>query len=78
MTLDDVRELVQKTREQGLQIQSHYKRLEQEYSDWEDQINEIEKIILQMQEDSGITKQEIYEPPKSNLDNTLEDLGLDI
>lgn len=76
MTLDDVRALVRETRERGLQIQSHYKRLEQEYSDWEDQIVEIEKIIQQLQDDTGVTKEEIYEKPKSSLDSVLEEIGI--
>lgn len=82
MTLDDVRALVREVRERGLQIQSHYKRLEEEYSNWEDQVYEVEKIITQMQDDTGTTKEEIYEPPvvekvkKTN--SVLEDLGIDI
>lgn len=77
MTLDDVRKLIAENRERGLQIQSHYKKLEQEYSDWEDQINEIEKIILQMQEDTGINREEII-TPISQTNSILEDLGIDI
>lgn len=76
MTLDDVRALVHETRERGLQIQSHYKRLEQEYADWEDQILEVEKIIQQLQDDTGVTKEEIYEKPKSSLDSILEEIGI--
>ena len=63
MTVDDIRELVKNTREVGLQIQSNYKRLEQEYSDWEDRVNELNKIIQQAEDDAGITKEEIYSKP---------------
>ena len=71
MTLDDVRAEMKRVRERGLQIISNYKRLEQEYSDWEDEIVKIDKIITQMQEDMGLNKQEIIEE-KSLLDELLE------
>lgn len=77
MTLDDVRALVRTVREEGLRIQSHYKRLEEEYSNWEDQIVEVENIISQMQEDTGITREEII-TPQSKTESVLEDLGIDI
>lgn len=72
MTLDDVRELIKEVRAQGLQIQSHYKRLEQEYSDWEDRVNELDKIIYQAELDTGLTKEEIYKQP-----NELDDINID-
>lgn len=59
MNLDDVRALVREVRAEGLKIQSHYKRLEQEYSDWEDRINELDKIISRAEDDTGLTKKEI-------------------
>ena len=65
MTLDDVRAMVQEVREEGLTIQRHYKRLEQEYSDWEDRVNELEKIIAQAEDDTGLTKEEIVTPPSA-------------
>lgn len=71
MTLEDVRELVRKVREDGLQIQRHYKRLEQEYSDWEDRVVYVEKVISQMEDDSGISREEIY-APSSVLDDILD------
>lgn len=76
MTLDDVRELVKEVRAEGLQIQSHYKRLEQEYSDWEDRVRDLEKIIAQAEEDTGLSKQEIIAVP-SPLGDIFDDLGID-
>ena len=74
MTLDDVRALVRESREEGLRIQSHYKRLEEEYSNWEDQINEIENIITQMQEDTGIKREEIIIPASEEKTSLLDEL----
>lgn len=62
MTIDDVRAMVKTLREEGLQIQSHYKRLEQEYSDWEDRLYALDKIISQAEEETGLTKEQIIEP----------------
>jgi predicted nuclease with TOPRIM domain len=71
MTLDDVRNLIKEVRSEGLQIQSHYKRLELEYSDWEDRVNELEKIIYQAELDTGLTKEEIYKEPNEFADDIL-------
>lgn len=62
MTLDDVRAMVKALRQEGLQIQSHYKRLEQEYSDWEDRLYALDIIISQAEEETGLTKEQIMEP----------------
>jgi predicted nuclease with TOPRIM domain len=76
MTLDDVRELVKEVRAEGLQIQSHYKRLEKEYSDWEDRVRDLENIIAQAEEDTGLSKEEIITTP-SPLEDIFDDLGID-
>jgi predicted nuclease with TOPRIM domain len=59
MSLDDVRALVHSVREEGLRIQRHYKKLEEEYSDWEDRVWKLDKILLEMEEKTGLSKQEI-------------------
>lgn len=74
MTLDEVRNLVKEVRQQGLQIQSHYKRLEQEYSDWEDRVNNLDKILIQAEDEFGLTKKEIINPTDPMLDGLPEDL----
>lgn len=71
MTLDDVRDLIKEVRAEGLRIQSHYKRLELEYSDWEDRVNELEKVIYQAELDTGLTKEEIYKAPNEFADDIL-------
>ena len=73
MTLDELRSMVQEVREEGLKIQRHYKRLEQEYSDWENRVNEIENIVYQAELDTGITKEEIMSPMP--IDNPFDMLG---
>lgn len=82
MTLDDVRALVREVRERGLQIQSHYKHIEKLYEEWEDDMVKVEKLVDQLREDSGLTKEEIYEPPivekKKKVNSVFEDLGIDI
>ena len=77
MTLDDVRKLVKEVREEGLKIQSHYKRLEQEYSDWEDRVYELDKILSRAEEDTGISKEEIYREPTELDDVDLSSLEED-
>ncbi len=72
MTLDDVRALIKEVRNEGLRIQSHYKRLNEEYSDWEDRVNELEKIIYQAEIDTGLTKEEIYKEPNEFADELGE------
>lgn len=77
MTLDDVRAEIAKVREEGLKIQSHYKHLEQLYSDWEDSLVRVERMIDQVKEDTGLDREEIIKPvPKS--ESILDELGIDI
>jgi predicted nuclease with TOPRIM domain len=73
MTLDDVRALVRKLHKEGLQIQSHYKRLDKEYSDWEDRLNELDKIISQAEDETGLSKQQIMEP-ENPFDSLLDEV----
>lgn len=66
MTLDELRDTIRVVKEEGRKIQLHYKRLEQEYSDWEDRVRDIEEAIAQAEEDTGITKEEIYNGASSD------------
>ena len=59
LNLDDVRALVRKAHEEGLRIQSHYKRLEQEYSDWEDRIIALDKLLSDAEEQFNLPREEI-------------------
>jgi predicted nuclease with TOPRIM domain len=60
-TLDDVRAAVQEVMNEGRKIISHFKRLEKEYSDWEDRFNQLNKAIEELENNAGLNKQEILE-----------------
>lgn len=59
MTLDDVRALVKNVRAEGLKIQSHYKKLELYYSEWEDNLKLVDDAVNELCDRTGITKEEI-------------------
>lgn len=61
LSLAELRAEVQAVREEGLKIQSHYKRLEKEYSDWEDRFYALEKAVDEAETITGLNKQDIYE-----------------
>lgn len=73
MNLDDVRALVREVREEGLRIQRHYKRLEEEYSDWEDRVWALDKRLLELEEETGLKKTEITGEEKEYPDIDLGD-----
>lgn len=75
MTLDDVRAEIHKVREAGLKIQSHYKHLEKLYEEWEDDLIKVERMIDQVRDDTGLSREEIIAPVKPQ-DDILEDLGI--
>lgn len=75
MTLDDVRAEVAKVREAGLKIQSHYRHLEKLYEEWEDDLIKVERMIDQVRDDTGLSREEIIIPEKPQ-DDILEDLGI--
>jgi len=60
-TIDDLKAGIDRVREEGRKIISHFNRLEREYSDWEERVLELENAIQQAQEDAGLTKEEIVQ-----------------
>lgn len=60
-TLDDLKAAVAAHREEGKRLIRHLKRIEEEYSDWEDRTVQIENAIAQAELDTGLTKEEILE-----------------
>lgn len=60
-TLDDLKAAIAAHREAGKKIINHFKRLESEYSDWEDRLIEIEAAIEEAEKITGIKKEEILE-----------------
>lgn len=75
-TVDDLKVGIAKLWEDGKKIASHYKRLEKEYDDWQDRLYEIEKLIAQAEEDTGLTKEEIIAPTRE-VDEFLDELGIE-
>jgi len=71
-TLDDVRAAVRQLHEEGKRIQSHYKRLDQEYSDWEDRLNALDVAIHEAELETGLKREEIINPMSNEL---TDDLG---
>ena len=67
MTLQELRIHIEEVKNVGLQIQSHYKKLEKEYSDWEDDFNRIQNRIDELKEENGLTEKEILEDPWDNI-----------
>lgn len=65
--LSDLRKRIQKHKEDGAKIISHFKKLEEYYSDWEDRLLELDKAISEAESTLGLTKQEVVEY------NALED-----
>lgn len=59
LDLETIRQQVRSLHEEGKRIQSHYRRLEKEYSDWEDRLNELDKTIHTAEKQHGLTKEEI-------------------
>lgn len=77
LSLDEVRAEVKAAREQGLRIQSHYKKLEKEYSDWEDRINKLDILLNQAEDEFGLTKKEILTNPTPFGDIILDGIEFD-
>ena len=57
--LRELRKEILAHKEEGKKIISHFKKLEEYYSDWEDRFNTIEKKITQAEEDHGLTRDEV-------------------
>ena len=71
LTLDEVRAMVRQLRDEGLKIQSHYKRLDQEYGDWEDRLNALDQAISQAEIDTGLKREEIIDHKHNELTDEL-------
>lgn len=73
-TTEDLREGWQRLRERLEQTRSHIDRMLREYGTLEDEINTLEKALIQAQEDSGLTQKQIIAPESDEIDKLLEDL----
>jgi uncharacterized protein YydD (DUF2326 family) len=59
--LHAIREEIVKHVDEGKKIISHYNKMLEYYSDWEDRLNAIDKKIAEAEEATGLTKDEIVE-----------------
>lgn len=75
-TIDDLRKAIKLHWEEGESIQRHYKRLEKGYSDWEDRLIEIENAITALEDEAGLTKEELLAKPKKE-EKVSQDFDLD-
>lgn len=58
LNLEELREEIRLAREDGLKIISHYKKMEEYYSEWEDRLASIERKITDA-EGTGLDRQVI-------------------
>lgn len=76
--LDDLKAAIREHWERGKQIISHFKRLEEEYSDWEDGLVELERQVDEYAEENGVSKEELIrkpaKEPKPESDIDISDL----
>lgn len=61
-TLDDLKAAITAHKEEGKRLIRHLKRIEQEYSDWEDRTILIENAITEAEKITGLSKEEIEKP----------------
>lgn len=68
LTLDELRKEIEKHKEEGRKIVadikillSHYKKMEEYYSEWEDELNNIQNKINKASQDYGIPVKEVEE-----------------
>lgn len=57
--LDILRTRIIEVKEQGTKIISHFKKLEEYYSEWEDRLNEIQEQINKAEKQYGIPPKEL-------------------
>ncbi len=75
-TIDDLRKAIKLHWEEGENIQRHYKRLEKGYSDWEDRLIEIENKITELEDEAGLSKEELLAKPAKQ-EKASEEFDLD-
>lgn len=71
-TLDELRAEIAAVKEEGRKIISHFKKMQEYYSDWEDRLNKIELEISQAEKELGLTK-EVIESPREEFADFLNE-----
>lgn len=63
--LDELREEARKVKEEGeammATFKSHFRKMEEYYSDWEDRMNAIQNKVNQAEEEHGISAEKLLE-----------------
>lgn len=59
--LADLRERIEKHKEDGEKIISHFNKMQEYYSNWEDRLLVLEKEISEAESTLGLTKEEVTE-----------------
>lgn len=54
------------------QTLSHYEKMKEYYESWEDRLNVLDNVINEMEEDSGITKEEVFTDPNDSISDIEE------
>jgi len=63
--LDDLKELrqaIEAHKVEGKKIISHFHKMQEYYSDWEDRLIELEYAIQKIEKEQGIPREKIEEP----------------
>ncbi len=76
-TIDNIRAAAKVHWEEGKKIVGHFKKMEEYYLQWEDDLLEIERAIEALQDETGVTKEEVFakpsKPPKIEAELDIDD-----
>jgi predicted nuclease with TOPRIM domain len=67
LTVEELRGYIKQAQDTLTNLKSNIARLEDEYGDWEDRLWAIENGIQHMEQEKGITREEIYQKPDVDL-----------
>lgn len=70
--LDELRKAINAHKEEGRKLISHFNKMQEYYSDWEDRLVEIDNAVERIKKEHGISRDEIVEPEKTEIDNFLD------
>lgn len=61
LDLQELRDEIVEIKKEGEKIISHFNKMQEYYSDWEDRLLKIEYAILEAEEQHGLTREEVVE-----------------
>jgi ribulose 1,5-bisphosphate carboxylase large subunit-like protein len=62
-SFDNIKKAIKEHWEEGKKIISHFQKMEEGYSDWEDRLIEIENAIVEYEDETGLSKEEVLKAP---------------